>query len=121
MNLLLMLALLVPSWHRTFDVVETRTFRQTIPLEGWHGLTVDNVYGAITVTGDGGDDIRMAVSEKIEADDRALIEQARREVSLEISRHGDRIVVCADGPFRDPSDCTEWMHGLHHEPRYRVV
>ncbi|MGH9869677.1 MAG: hypothetical protein ACREAA_16120 [Candidatus Polarisedimenticolia bacterium] len=124
MSVLLLLVLLAsPSWRaESFEVVETRTFRESIPLEGWRGLTVDNVFGAITVAGDGGSDIRMVVSERIEAEDREQLQRARDEASLEISRRGDRIVICADGPFRDPDDCTEWAQGLHRgRDRYRVV
>jgi len=121
MSFLLLALLLSASWDRSAAVVETHTRQQSIPLEGLRELTVANFLGAITVAGDGGDDIRMVVTERIEAKDRALIERARQEVSLEISRRGDGILICADGPFRDPGDCTEWARGLHNETPYRVV
>jgi hypothetical protein len=121
MSLLLLLALLAGSWDGAHAIVETRTRRETIPLDGVRSLVVDNLNGAIVVTGDGGDDIRMVVSERIEAKDRAELEQARREASLTITRDGDRILVCADGPFRDPDDCTEWARGFRSERRYRVI
>ena len=121
MSLLLLLALLAASWDGPAEIVETRTIRETIPLGGLRGLTVDNVHGAITATGDGGSDIRMIVSERIEAADRAALERARREVSLEISTDGDRILICADGPFREPDDCTEWRRNFRYRTQYQVV
>jgi hypothetical protein len=67
----------------------------------------------------------MVVNEKIEAEDRAALEQARREVSLKVSREADHILICADGPFREPYDCTKWRqerrHGWPEDPPYRVI
>ena len=122
--ILLLLVALMSSRADRMDVVETRTYSQNIPLEGLRGLTVDNVHGAITVTADGGEEIRMVVSERIEAEDRDSLERARQDLSLRIDRRADRIVVCADGPFREPDDCTEWLQelGFHRpRPKYRAV
>ncbi|HKY31381.1 MAG TPA: hypothetical protein VJV23_02510 [Candidatus Polarisedimenticolia bacterium] len=121
MSLLLLLVFLAASPDEPAAVVETRTWRQSIPLDGLHGLTVHNLHGGIAVTGDGGDGIRMVVSERIEAADRAELERARAEVSLKITRRGERVLVCADGPFREPDDCTEWKQGFHPRSDYRVV
>ena len=126
MTLLLLLALLGPALPAPAHdkaapaVVETRTFRRSIPLEGLRGLNVDNVYGAITVTGDAGEDIRLVVSERIEANDQVELERARSATSLEISRRDNQILICADGPFRDPDDCTQWARGFRHKTGYRV-
>jgi len=121
MILLLLLALLSGSRESSLDVVETRTFRETIPLDGLKGLTIANVHGAITVTGDGGSDIRLTVSERIEAIDREYLERAKEEAALEIHREGARILICANGPFREPDDCTEWRHNFRGTDRYRVI
>jgi len=124
MSLLLVLALLGVSWERNPGAVDTRTIREAIPLEGLRSLTVDNINGAITVTADGGNDIRMVVSERLEAADQGWLERARQDLSLRIERRADRIVVCADGPFREPDDCTEWLQEMgRHQPRrmYRAV
>jgi len=119
--ILLLLALLAPSWDDDYDVVETRTIRETIPMEGLRALTVDNIHGSIAATGDGGSDVRMVVTERIEAADRAQLERARSENSLAIERREDRVVVCADGPFREAHDCTEWRRNFNHKKRYRVI
>lgn len=122
MSLLMLLALLAASWDGApLETVETRTIRESIPLAGVRRLAIDNLYGAIAATGDGGSDIRMVISERIEAADRAQLERARREVSLDISRDGDRILVCVDGPFREPEDCTELMRNIRSDRGYRVV
>ena len=121
MSLLLLLGLVAASWDGSAEIVEARTMRETIPLEGLRSLAVDNFHGAITAIGDGGSDIRMVVSERIEAADRAELERARREVSLEIARFADRILVCADGPFREPDDCVEWLDNPRATTRYRVI
>lgn len=123
MMLLLLLALLAPSWEgwdRSNAVEESRTFRETIPLEGAKGLTVDNIHGAITVTGDGGNDIRMVVRETIQAADREHLERAKEEASLEIYREGALVLVCANGPFREPDDCTEWRQNYRGRDMYYV-
>ena len=123
MILLMLLALLAPSWDGDgrYDVVETRTIRETIPLSGVRSLTIDNFHGAITATGGGGSDVRMVVTERIEALDRSWLERARAEASLEVQRREDGIVICADGPFREPDDCTEYLQRFHDRTRYRVV
>jgi len=124
MSFFLTLALLAGSWSADnwhAEIVETRTIREIIPLEGLRSFAVDNLYGAITAVGDSGSDIRMVVSERIEAVDRAALEQARREVTLEISTDGDRILVCVDGPFREPNDCEDWTRNLRPRRQYRVV
>jgi hypothetical protein len=122
MSLLLILALLGATGNWTAEVVEARTSRHTLPLEGLRGLTVDIFLGSITVVGDGGSDIRMVVNERVEAADRTWLERARAEATLEIARRPEGILVCADGPFRDPAECTEWAQGLRRErEHYRVI
>jgi len=107
--------------HDRYGESATRTLRETIPLEPGQDLLVDLLHGSITISGTRGSEIRMVAVETIEGRDRERVEQARREVSLEVHRAPGGVLICQDGPFRDPHDCTEWREGRHRERRYRVT
>jgi hypothetical protein len=115
-------ALSIPDAHGRdrYGETETRSLRETIPLEPGEDLLVDIVYGSITVTGTGGSEVRMVAVETIEGRNRERVERARREVSLEVHRTAEGVLICQDGPFRDPDDCTEWRNDRRMKPRYRV-
>lgn len=100
---------------------ETGTIRRTIPLEPGQDLIVDIVHGSITVTGTGGSEVRLVAVETIEGKSRERVEQARQEVSLEVQSTPDGVLICQDGPFRDPYDCTEWRRNHRGRSRYRVT
>ena len=85
------------------DIVETRTLRETIPLEGKDAvlLVVDNVFGPIHVKGHDRSQVEMVAEETTEARSQTAFEHARRDVKLEIGHEGDEVTIVADGPFRE--------------------
>ena len=103
---ILLLALPALAAADAGDVVETRTRREVVPLQGGEVvlLVVDNVYGSVHVTGYNGSQIEMVAEEKTEARSRTAFEKARRDVRLEIGREGDEVTIFVDGPFRERDD-----------------
>jgi hypothetical protein len=115
-----LLLLAVSHAHASRELVETRTLRETVSLSPDEQLIVDNLYGSIKITGYQGSEVRVVAVETASARSRERLERARREVSLEIKRTAAGVVICADGPFRDPDDCTEWLRHSRHDPDYKV-
>lgn len=107
-----------PAEARRFTEHAESTFERTIDLGDRRHLVVDNLFGEIRISGTGGNSIRLVAVERIAARGPDELEQAKREVRLAVHERGSAIVICADGPFRDPSDCTEWRKG--HRSRYEV-
>jgi hypothetical protein len=103
------------------EVVEKRTLRETTSLAPSQDLIVDNLHGDISVTGHSGSEIRMVAVETVRARDQERLERARREVSLAIRETSEGLVVCADGPFRESGDCTEWADNQWRNPGYEVT
>jgi hypothetical protein len=125
-TILVMLALILltatmAEAHGREKAFGSRTIERAISLGTGKSLVIDNMWGDVTVTGTGGNEVRLVAEETIRARNEDRAERARREVSLRIIETVDGVVVCADGPFRDPDDCTEWAHERHRpEPGYRV-
>ena len=99
----LLLALAIPAAAEGGDVVETRTRRETIPLEGRETvlLVVDNVFGPIKVTGHDKSQIEMVAEETTVARSQTSFDRARSEVTLDVGREGDEVTIVVDGPFRE--------------------
>jgi hypothetical protein len=85
--------------------VETKTF----PFA--HLVIVDNVNGSIEVTGEAGNDVRMEVTKRIEAESAERMEAAKREVKLDEQQSGDTLKLYVDGPFRCNCDDRSHRHG----------
>ena len=64
-------------------------------------LIVDNINGGIEVRGGAGSTVRIRAVRTNHARDRRALERAESEVSLEMYRDGDELVLRVDGPFRD--------------------
>lgn len=64
-------------------------------------ILVDNLNGSISVTGTSGDAVQLSVEKTIQARSQAKIEQARQDVTLEITEDQNRISLYVDGPFRN--------------------
>ena len=101
------------------EVVERNTTQRSFAYFGGSGrkLIVDNVNGAVDVVGYNGNEVQVTVKEYWKADDAGKMEQARREVKLNLGQQGNVVRLYVDGPFRCQGDCS------HHEGRtgYRVA
>ncbi len=75
-----------------------RTF--TAGADG-RSVEVDNIFGSIHVTANGGNTIEVVANQRIEADDDAALQAALRDVKLDMTQTGNALRLHVDGPFRD--------------------
>ena len=100
-------------------VKEEETIQKTFsfPATGARSVEVDNVFGSIDVVGTASDQVRLVVKKTIRARSQADIEQAKKEVTLDISQPQNKLRVYVDGPFR----CHHgWARGCVDERHYIV-
>jgi hypothetical protein len=85
-------------------------------------LDVDDVNGAITVIGDGGNTIRVDAEKIIKAADAEEMARGKREVVLDVNEKGGVAQLYVNGPFRDNDHRSE-DHGFHdhREREYEVI
>ncbi len=83
-------------------VEEKETSQKTFTLSGStpRRIEVDNVFGAIHVTGQPGDRVHLSLVQTIRADSKEKADQARREVKLDTSQENNTLRFFVDGPFR---------------------
>jgi hypothetical protein len=63
-------------------------------------LVVDNINGEINVVGYDGDSIELVAHKEIKAESDEKIEEAKREVKLEIKEEKNKIILYVDAPWR---------------------
>jgi hypothetical protein len=74
---------------------------------GRRTLEIDNVWGSIEVVGTESDQAKVTVNKNIRAESKGKIEQARKEVTLDITQPTDGLKLYVNGPFRcDCHDCA---------------
>lgn len=96
-------------------VTKKDTIRRSFSLgaEG-RSVEVDSVFGSITVTAHAGSTVEMVANQNFTADDDAALQNALRDVKLNITQTGNAVRIYVDGPFRDCHD-----HGdVHYRPEY---
>jgi hypothetical protein len=67
---------------------------------GRRTLEIDNVWGSIEVVGTASDRAQLIVNKSIRAESKGKIEQAKKDVTLDITQQGDVLKLYVDGPFR---------------------
>src|SRR5258708_1450312 len=67
---------------------------------GRRTLEIDNVWGTIEVAGTASDHAQLTVNKSIRAESKGKIEQARKDVTLDITQQGDALKLYVNGPFR---------------------
>src|SRR5260370_11575452 len=73
---------------------------------GRRTLEIDNVWGSIEVVGAASDQVQLTVNKSILAESKGRIEQARKDVTLDITQQADGLQLYVNGPFRcDCHDC----------------
>src|ERR1700688_2758165 len=73
---------------------------------GRRTLEIDNIWGSIEVVGTASDQVKLTVNKSIRAESKRKIEQARKDVTLDITQQADALKLYVNGPFRcDCHDC----------------
>jgi hypothetical protein len=67
---------------------------------GRRTLEIDNVWGSIEVVGTASDHAQLTVNKSIRAESKGKIEQAKKDVTLDITEQGDVLKLYVNGPFR---------------------
>jgi hypothetical protein len=101
-------ALLVCLGNARAEVVERNTTQKNFTYFGSSDrkLIVDDVHGSIDVVAYNGSEVRVKVMEHWTADDAAKMQEARRDVTLDMSQQGNVVRLYVDGPFRCHGDCS---------------
>jgi hypothetical protein len=74
---------------------------------GRRTLEIDNVWGSIVVVGTASDQAKVTVNKSIRAESKTKIEQARKEVTLDVTDQANALKLYVNGPFRcDCHDCA---------------
>lgn len=87
-------------------LTDSRTLRQSLAIETTTPprLVVDNLWGSVVIRGHGGESIEMVAHETVLAKSAERIDQARQEVTLDVSQSAEGIEIYVDGPFRCPRE-----------------
>ena len=79
---------------------ETNQKSFSMPPAEHRSLEIDNVWGSIEVLGSNSDQARLTVRKSIRAESKDKLEQARKEVTLDISQQDGLLKFYVNGPFR---------------------
>lgn len=97
------------AWAVKHEETLQRTFQLSAGGSGEAGqpgnrlVEIDNFSGAVRVRSHPGNEVTLSVHETWAADSAARLEQARREVRLDIAETGGHLRLFVDGPFRSRS------------------
>ncbi|HTS27181.1 MAG TPA: hypothetical protein VMH81_14995 [Bryobacteraceae bacterium] len=89
--------------NRDWRVEDHETITRSFDVSGSSGpqkLLVDNISGFIHVTGYAGKAIQVKAEKSIGADSNEGIQEAKRDVKLDMSQQGNFVRLYVDGPFR---------------------
>jgi DUF4097 and DUF4098 domain-containing protein YvlB len=87
---------------RDLPVQEKETIQKSISMSGVQhkSLDVDNVWGSIEVVGTNSDQVQLTVNKSVRAESKDKLEQARKEVTLDITDQQGSLKLYVNGPFR---------------------
>ena len=80
------------------SVVENESLQRVFPAA--KSVDLDNFDGSITVTGSSTQEIKVEVHKTIRARSAEKVQEAKREVQLDMAPHDDGLRIYVDGPFR---------------------
>lgn len=86
---------------------------KSFPMPSAHRtLEIDNVWGSIEVVGTTSDQAKLTINKSIRAESKEKLEQARKDVTLDITQQPDALKLYVNGPFRcDCHDCNRSRDG----------
>jgi len=87
---------------RDLPIQEQETIQKSFSMAGiqHRSLEIDNVWGSIEVVGTNSDQAELTVNKSIRAESKAKLEQARKEVTLDIAEQEGSLKFYVNGPFR---------------------
>lgn len=111
-------------WDSRYTVSDKETIRETFDLgAGARSIDVDNVTGSIEIVGTDGNQVTLVVQRTNRAETQRLLEEARKEVTLEIKQEGGSLKLIMDGPFRcrcSDGDRQRWNVNFRGDAGYSV-
>ncbi|HKV03508.1 MAG TPA: hypothetical protein VJO53_00215 [Candidatus Acidoferrales bacterium] len=107
------------DWSGDMPIHEQETIRKTYTLSGaGRSLDIDNVFGSIEVVGRDGDQVQLVVNKTLRAESNEKLEQARKNITLDVTQEGSALRIVVNGPFRKERD-DFW--GFRDEPGYFAI
>lgn len=94
-----------------YPVKKSETITKNLAFAGGtepQTLKIDNIFGSISVSGYNGKTVRLTARKTIRAKTNQTLEDAKKEVKLDISTKGNSIDVVVDGPFRNKEGQCQW-------------
>jgi hypothetical protein len=91
---------------------EQEKIQKSFPMPSAHRtLEIDNVWGSIEIVGTSSDQVQLTVDRSTRAESKEKLDQARKDVTLDISSRPDSLKLYVNGPFRcDCHDCNGSRH-----------
>ena len=79
-----------------------RSIQKSFSMAGvqHRSLEIDNVWGSIEVVGTISDQLQLTVKKSVRAESKDKLEQARKEVTLDIAEQAGSLKLYVNGPFR---------------------
>lgn len=111
---------LANSHEDNWPVREKETIQKTLTLTGAPmRVIVDNVFGYVHVTGTNGSEVRMTAHKSIRAESDSDLQEAKKEISLDVTERPSTVSVYYNAPWR----CNGSHEGCHSDYRrfYEVV
>jgi len=98
---------------RELNVRTEEKIEKSFPMPSAHRtLEIDNVWGSIDVVGTASDQAKLTINKSIRAESKEKLEQARKDVTLDITQQPDALKLYVNGPFRcDCHDCNRSRDG----------
>jgi hypothetical protein len=97
---------------------EQESIKKTFDVSGaGRKLLVDNVSGFVHVTGYDGNQVQVSVEKHIYARSPEALQEAKRDVKLDMTQQGSYVRLFADGPFRGSNNSINYRgddyYGYH--------
>jgi hypothetical protein len=85
-----------------------------------HRVVIDNVFGSVRVRAGADGKVTLEIQQRASSRHASALDDAFREVTLEVSTAGGRLELVQDGPFRCGDRCCAWRSGCRWDPDYEV-
>jgi hypothetical protein len=107
---LLLLPVLARADDRDWKFEDRETLNRTFKVaagENAAKLIVDNFQGFIHVTGTSGSEVQVKVDKQIRAESKELLDEAKKDVKLDMTQQSNEVKLYADGPFRSRNNNSD--------------